>query len=55
MEADARHVPILVRQFGLSPKSRVVTTPGFRNSDVRGDELDEDRSGTHRSAAMRLS
>ena len=55
MEADSRHVALLAQQLGLQGQAKVVVTPGVKHTGDRGDELDEDRRQTYRSAAMRLS
>ena len=56
MEADARHVPLLVQQLGLTAKSKAVASPGVKDpTGLRGEELDAERHAIFRSAAMRLA
>ena len=56
LEADPRHVEILVLQMGLSDESKAVSTPGVRTTDEEdGKELDAEDRARHRTWTMRAS
>ena len=56
LEADPRHVEILVSQMGLSNESEAVSTLGVRTTDEEDDkELDAESRACHRSWTMRAS
>ena len=56
LEADPRHVEILVSQMGLSNESEAVSTPGVRTSDVVvGKECGAEDRACYRSWTMRAS
>ena len=50
LEADPRHVEILVSQKGLSNESKAVITPGVRTTDEEdGKEIDAEGRACYRS------
>ena len=54
IEADPRHVEILVSQMGLNNESQAVSTPGVRMTDEDdGKELDAENRACYRSWTMR--
>ena len=54
IEADPRHVEILVSQMGLNNESKAVSTPGVRMTDEDdGKELDAENRACYRSWTMR--
>ena len=56
LEADPRHVEILVSQMGLSNESKAVSTPVVRTTDEEdGKELDAEGRACYRSWTMRAS
>ena len=56
LEADPRHVEILVSQMGLSNESKVVSTPGVRTIDEEdGKELDAEGGACYRSWTTQAS
>ena len=56
LEADFRHVEILVSQMGLSNESKAVSTSGVRTNDEEvGKELDAEGRVCYRSWTMRAS
>ena len=56
LEADPRHVEILVSQMGLSKESKAVSTPGVRTTDEEdGKELGAEDRPCYRSWMMRAS
>ena len=56
LEADPRHVELLVSQMGLSNESKAVSTPDVRTTDEEdGKELDADGRACYRSWTMRAS
>ena len=56
LEADLRHVEILVSQMGLSNESKAVSTPGVRTTDEEdGKELGAEGRACYRSWTMRAS
>ena len=56
IEADPRHVEILVSQKGLNNESKAVSTPGVRMTDEDdGKELDAENRACYRSWTMRAS
>ena len=56
LEADPRHVEILVSQVGLSNESKAVSTPGVRTSDEEdGRELDAEVRACYPSWTTRAS
>ena len=56
LEADPRHVEILVSQMGLSNESKAVSTPGVRTTDEEdGKELGAEDRACYRSWTMRAS
>ena len=56
IEADPRHVEILVSQMGLNNESKAVSTPGVRMTDEDdGKGLDAENRACHRPRTMRAS
>ena len=56
LEADPRHVEILVSQIGLSNESKAVSTPAVRTTDEEdGQELGAEDRACYRSWTMRAS
>ena len=56
LEADPRHVDILVSQMGLSNESKAVSTPGVRTTEEEdGKELGAEDRACYRSWTMRAS
>ena len=56
LEADPRHVEILVSQMGLRNESKAVSTPGVLTTDEKdGKELDAEDRACNRSWTMRAS
>ena len=56
LEADPRHVEILVSRMGPSNESKAVSTPGVRTTDEKdGKELGAEDRACYRSWAMRAS
>ena len=56
IEADPRHVEILVSQMGLNNESKAVSTPAVRMTDEDdGKELDAENRACYRSWTMRAS
>ena len=56
LEADPRHVKILVSHVGLSNESKAVSTLGVRTTDEEdGKELDAERRACYRSWTIRAS
>ena len=56
IEADPRHVEILVSQMGLNNESKAVSTPDVRMTDEDdGKELDAENRACYRSWTMRAS
>ena len=56
LEADPRHVEILVSQMGLSSESKAVSTPGVRTThEEDGKELDAEGRACYRSWTIRAS
>ena len=56
IEADPRHVEILVSQMGLNNESKAVSTPGVMMTDEDdGKELDAENRACYRSWTMRAS
>ena len=56
LEADPRHVEILVSQMGLSNESKAVSTLGVRTTDEDdGKELDAENRACYRSWTVRAS
>ena len=56
LEADPRHVEILVSQMGLSDESKAVSAPGVRTTDEEdGKELGVEGRASYRSWTMRAS
>ena len=56
LEADPRHVEILVSQMGLSNESKAVSTPRVRTTDEDdGKELDAENRACYRSWTKRAS
>ena len=56
LEADPRHVEMLVSQMGLSSESKAVSTPGVRTTDEEGGkELGAEDRACYRSWTMRAS
>ena len=56
IEADPRHVEILVSQMGLRNESKAVSTPGVWMTDEEdGKELDAGGRACYRSWTMRVS
>ena len=54
IEADPRHVEILVSQMGLSNESKAVSTPGVRTADEEDDkELSAEGRACYQSWTMR--
>ena len=54
LEADPRHMEILVSQVGLSDESKAVSTPGVRTTDEEdGKELGAEDRACYRSWTMR--